>query len=109
MAKYSSFNADDFGKKLTYFREKKGLTKTELAKRIKVAPSTISGYESGDREPSYGIINKLGFVLNVDPIEFFLNTDGVDMFNKGKARNKFSSLKPSQQNIINELIKELTA
>ena len=64
-------------------RKKAGLTQLELAKKCNIANSTISGYETGYREPGFDtlliIAKECGFelrfvnnkneVLNVDNIE----------------------------------------
>ena len=41
-----------FGKRLKELRLERQLTQEELAKELNVSPSTISLYESGNREPS---------------------------------------------------------
>ena len=42
------------------------LTQEQMAERIGVAKSTLSGYENGNREPSVAIIAKVMKVLQVD-------------------------------------------
>lgn len=55
----------DFGERLKYFREKKGLTQQQLADSIGVAKSTITGYEKGNREPDVLKIKKILLSLNI--------------------------------------------
>jgi transcriptional regulator with XRE-family HTH domain len=47
----------------------KGMTQTELARKLKVVPSSVSGWESGEVIPSPGIIPKLARLLGVDAME----------------------------------------
>lgn len=56
---------------LSKAREDKGLTKTELAKRIKVVKSYISALENGDKNPSGKVALKLSYVLDVPMEKFF--------------------------------------
>lgn len=47
-------------------RKRKGLSQAELAGYLGVGPSTLSGYETGFREPSMEVLNKLMHILEVD-------------------------------------------
>ena len=46
-------------KKLKELREEKGLSQVQLGKEIGIAPRTISGYETGTREPDFQTLKKL--------------------------------------------------
>ncbi|PPB12879.1 helix-turn-helix domain-containing protein [Brevibacillus laterosporus] len=46
-------NAEKIGARLRYFRKRKGLTGEQVAASINIARPTISGYESGRREPNF--------------------------------------------------------
>ena len=48
-------------------REKAGLTKTDVARRLSVSLSLISMIESGDRNASPGMIARLAGVLGCSP------------------------------------------
>jgi len=49
---------------VTYAREQAGFTKTELARRLGVALSLISQIESGDRNATPSMLNRLAHELN---------------------------------------------
>ena len=58
----------EFGERLRSLREKKRITQKELAKLFKIAESTVSMYERGEREPNFEIVNKLAnfFGVSID-------------------------------------------
>lgn len=49
----------EFGKRLTSLMDRKGATQYELARRIGISQSSMSGYISGRRIPSIYILNKI--------------------------------------------------
>ena len=55
----------NFPDTIRYYRNQADLTQAELGKRIGVGKSTISMYESGEREPSVDILKKIAFELGV--------------------------------------------
>lgn len=57
--------------KLIEFREKKGLSQTEVASIIGVSPSAISNYEQGIRVPKDSIKKKLSELYEVGIVELF--------------------------------------
>lgn len=66
----------DLGLRLKYFRTKRGLSQTELAKLVGVTPSTISQVESNLIYPSLPALMKLSEVLSVDVTSFFHDQEG---------------------------------
>jgi Zn-dependent peptidase ImmA (M78 family)/DNA-binding XRE family transcriptional regulator len=70
MFKNSEFNKS----RLTVARHRTSLTKTELAKRIGVEPSAITGFESGKYQPSDETVERIAHALKY-PIQFFLSDD----------------------------------
>lgn len=54
-----------FGKRLAAARKKKGLTLTEFARQVAVAPPTACGWERGDYSPSMGSLRRITAVLEV--------------------------------------------
>jgi transcriptional regulator with XRE-family HTH domain len=54
-----------FKDKLKELRNKKGLSQRELAKTLKLSPSTIAMYEIGQREPDNATLNKIADFFNV--------------------------------------------
>ena len=55
---------------LKEFREKKGLSQTELANRVGLKQSTISQYENGSRRPNLSMSKKLADALEMSLDEF---------------------------------------
>lgn len=51
---------------LKYFRTKDGLSQIELAETLGIAPSTISMYEAGKREPDFETEEKIADFFNID-------------------------------------------
>lgn len=79
----------NFNEKVKYYREKENISKSELARRIKVSPSYITQIEKGEKiNPSLEIGFKLSKALNV-PIEVF--SDGFD--EEFKVGDRFDNLK----------------
>ena len=56
---------NNFARRLRNARETRGLSQTELAKKIGMQPSQISHYETSDRKPALLIFSLLAFELNV--------------------------------------------
>ena len=63
-----------FGEKLKMLRNGQKLTQQQLAKRLGVAKSVVSYYESGDRYPSYDVLIKISRVFHVTT-DFMLDVD----------------------------------
>jgi transcriptional regulator with XRE-family HTH domain len=60
--------------RLKEIREKRGLSKKELALKIGVSPSTITRYEKDGRIPKLTILQKISEALNV-PINYLLGKE----------------------------------
>lgn len=61
------------GKILTYMRKKSKLSQDELAKITTFAPTTISGWETNYRQPTFENIEKIANICGYD-IEFINRT-----------------------------------
>ena len=57
-------------RRLSLARERRGFTKTELARRLKVSTRTVTAWESGEFTPSATVLRRLSGVLDF-PVEFF--------------------------------------
>ncbi|WP_294785738.1 helix-turn-helix transcriptional regulator [uncultured Eubacterium sp.] len=55
-----------FNDRLKESRTSANLTQEQLAEKLGIAKSTLSGYESGNREPTIATIAKILDILNVD-------------------------------------------
>ena len=56
----------EFKDMLKYFRMRENLSQSELAEKLGIAPSTISMYEVGKREPDYETEEKIADFFNTD-------------------------------------------
>lgn len=56
---------------LKKYREKKGLTQQELAKRIGVSRRTYQAYEADESTPNAFVANKLAKELDTTSVELF--------------------------------------
>lgn len=54
---------------LKRYRQFRGFTRPELAKKIGISPETLARYERGDRDPTTTVIRKIATALNVTPNE----------------------------------------
>lgn len=57
---------NNFSNILKYLRQREGLTQQELADKLKIAKSTISMYENGNREPDFETLEFIADIFNVD-------------------------------------------
>jgi transcriptional regulator with XRE-family HTH domain len=55
-----------FGERLSYLRNKKGLSQEELAKTLKIAKSTLGMYEIDKREPNHEMTAKIADFFGVN-------------------------------------------
>lgn len=55
----------DFGYRLRELRESKNLTQTQVAKRLNLSKTTISGYENNIKTPSLDVLVKLSILYDV--------------------------------------------
>ena len=88
----------EFSKNLKKLREEKGISQTELAKRLGVNKSLISGYENMERLPSLNALVKLSYQFNIS-LETLL----------GIKRNKtvdVSNLTTEQISVVTSVIKQ---
>jgi len=63
-----------FGERLRETRKKRGISLTELAKRLNVAPITVSRWERDQREPDLETLQKLSEILDVS-IDYLLGKE----------------------------------
>lgn len=55
----------NFGQRLKLLREQNKMYQSELASKLNLAPSTISMYERGDRDPDTSTLFKIAQIFNV--------------------------------------------
>ncbi len=56
---------EDFGRKMMQAREKQGLTRKELARKMLLQEKELEGFEQEKFKPGEGVVRKLEFVLGV--------------------------------------------
>ncbi len=59
-----------FGLRLATFREQRGLSQMQLAKKIGVSSQYVNRLEGGERAPSFKVLANLASALEVDAGEF---------------------------------------
>mgnify|MGYP005845280873 CR=1 FL=1 len=69
----------DFGLRLKKLRESKKLSQTEVAARLNVVPSTISGYESNTITPSLEQFARLAIMYNTS-LDYMMGLDDRTCF-----------------------------
>ena len=62
---------EEFGKRLRYWRKKRGLSLMNLYRKSGVAPSSISRYENDNRCPMLQTLEALLNALNISIVDFF--------------------------------------
>lgn len=81
-------NFSDFRFNIKYYREKLGISQTQLAIIIDCGTGTIGGIESGRAKPSFDMILKIADALHVHPADLFMRN-----ITKTKADIKKSLIK----------------
>lgn len=59
------------GINIRYWRQKRGLSQEEFAERAELHPTYVSGIETGKRNPTVKIIERVAAALDVNPGELF--------------------------------------
>ena len=62
----------EFVENLIFYRTQKNLSQLELSGICECGKSTISGIESGKTFPSYDLIFRLAYALEIHPADLFL-------------------------------------
>lgn len=94
-----------FAKNLKYYRLKKNLTMSELARQVLISPMAISYYEKGKRMPDLPILKLLAQVLEVKVSDFLAVRNINLVFSHGEFR-KNTKLAKGQQDFVREAVEE---
>lgn len=89
-----------FNERLKEIRIKKNLTQEEFAKLLNISPSSISLYETGNREPSLSTLVNIAKILDV-------STDYLLGLSDSEKPIKVSISSKDKQRILNEVLKIL--
>lgn len=88
------------GERIKKYREKKKISKSELARMINVSPSYITMLENGSKSnPSEDVIFKISIALGVDYQELLSGIKSI----KGDMIDLFSGSSTIYENILNSL------
>lgn len=63
---------DDFRMNVKYYREKLGISQTQLSIICDCGTGTIEGIESGKAKPSFDMMIKIAEALKVTPADLFI-------------------------------------
>lgn len=91
----------------------RGMSQKELAQKLNIAPTTLSGYITNSREPDFATLKKIASILNVS-IDYLFNytnvaDDGTQLSKQENSMlHKFRALKPEQKELITEQIDFMT-
>lgn len=91
----------DFGLRLRELRLKKKLTQAQVAKRLNISKSIISGYENNTKTPSLEILTQLCVLYDVSS-DYVLGLDNRKMM-------FIDGLTQQQLNILQVLVREFRA
>lgn len=89
----------DFGLRLKELREAKHLSQTEVAARLNVGRSTISGYESNTITPSLEQFTRLAILYNTS-LDYMMGLDNRSCF-------YLDGLSDSQKQTILDIVERL--
>lgn len=94
-------DAYEIGKRITYLREKKEMTKNKLATKAGVSPTYIYQVEKGEKCPTIEYLDYICFGLGVSLCEFFsFGEDYTTLSLEQQLLKKISSLSPSEQQAL---------
>lgn len=88
---------DEFRMNVKYYREKLGISQTQLSIICDCGTGTIGGIESGKAKPSFDMMIKIAQALKVTPADLFIRD-----ISKSKTELK-QELKRQFESILNKL------
>lgn len=84
-------------------REKYRMSQGTIAKRLNIAPATVSGYERGERTPSPLILLKLSYIYNCS-VDYLLGKNNDD---SSHIYIDVTDLSEDQRKVLDELVKTM--
>jgi transcriptional regulator with XRE-family HTH domain len=98
----------EFGKRLSVFRKRRGLTQKELAEKVSMKQYVIASYETGRSQMSLGLLHSVAEVLLIEPSELL---GKVEQSKKRgptskieKLTSELSELPRSKQKVIVDML-----
>ena len=80
---------DDFRMNVKYYREKLGISQTQLSIICDCGTGTIGGIESGKAKPSFDMMIKIAQALKVTPADLFIRDISKKIPIKTRTKNAF--------------------
>ncbi len=65
----------DFKDRLKQLREQKGMTQDDLAQRLQITKSAVSGWERGERHPRFDMLDEVADIFDCDINYLLGNSD----------------------------------
>ena len=87
--------------RLRYLREKLSISQRDVARKLGVSPSLISGYETGERTPSVEVLLQLSYLYKCS-VDYLLGKGREDMV----LTVPIDKMTPRQIQILTDLINE---
>lgn len=88
---------DVFRMNMKYYREKLGISQTQLSIICDCGTGTIGGIESGKAKPSFEMIIKIAEALKIQPADLFLRDASIS------KTSLYNKLKSDFDSILNKL------
>ena len=83
------------GKWINAYRRERGISQSELARRLNCTKQTVSNYERGIREPDYNTLATIAEILGI-PLSMFITGTDVQ-HNENAPVVNISDVKPSNK------------
>lgn len=84
---------DVFRMNMKYYREKLGISQTQLSIICDCGTGTIGGIESGKAKPSFEMIIKIAEALKINPADLFIRDASISKTNLyNNLKNDFDSI-----------------
>lgn len=84
---------EDFRMNIKYYREKLGISQTQLSIQCDCGTGTIGGIESGKAKPSFDMIVRIADALKVNPADLFVrNSSNCRVETKKKLEAEFERI-----------------
>ncbi len=89
----------DIKDRIISLRLEKNMTQSQLAKALKISPSSIGMYEQGRRKPSYELLEEISDYFNVDMDYLMGRSEIKNRYQAGMKYEWEENKKPSTSNI----------
>lgn len=89
-----------FSSRLKEMRKNKKLSQIQLAKLLNSAQSTVSGWESGEREPDFNMVVDIAALLDTSVDYLLGNTDNPSPPSKKEQKKETSQKEVTKEDIM---------